>query len=95
MTTYTTSVNAPDVETLIMMVQDVVIGHHKVEDFDHLRSSSKLSLEEWYTKTSTILTEGGGLTYGYMLYSGDPEWPSETLLKVIAPGYIRVQSSIQ
>ena len=94
MTTYTTSVNAPDVETLINMVQDMVIDHHEVASFEQMRSPAKKSITEWYNDTVTKIMECQSV-FGYKLYSGDEESPSETLLTVTAVGRIRIQSSIQ
>ena len=94
MTHLITGVNAQDVETLEQMVKEMVVGHHKVEGFDKLRTKSKLSISEWYNDTISKMKEHKPV-YGYKLYSGDEEFPSETLLTVIAVGHIRVESSIQ
>lgn len=94
MTHLITGVNAQDVETLEQMVKDMVVGHHKVEGFDELRTKSKQSIAEWYNDSVSKMQESQPV-FGYKLYSGDEEFPSETLLMVFTIGHIRVESSIQ
>ena len=94
MTHLITGVNAQDVETLEQMVKDMVVSHHKVEGFDELRTKSKQSIAEWYNDSVSKMQECQPVV-GYKLYSGDEEFPSETLLMVITIGHIRVESSIQ
>lgn len=89
-----TGVNAPTTELLIQMLEDMVIGHHKVESFTEFRTPCKKSLEEWYNDSVNNMLAGKEM-HGYKLYSGDEDFPSETLLTFISKGYIRVQSSIQ
>ena len=94
MTHLITGVNAQDVDTLVTMIEEMVISHHKVESFDELRTKSKKTLKEWYEDSLSSI-EKCELCYGYKLYSGDDEFPSETLLMVISTGHVRVESSIQ
>lgn len=94
MTHLITGVNAQDKDVLMGLVEDMVISHHKVDSFDKLRTKSKLSISEWYNDTVSKMKEYKPV-YGYKVYSGDEEFPSETLLTVITVGHIRVESSIQ